>query len=183
MTNNNSNDTVRRAGTLAGLVGEYLAAERLRALGWDVDDADVFGGQRRHYDLRAVSPSGWVAQVSVKTSTHTGGGLVWQRPGLETVAPWVAAAAAVGEQAVVLGLHVEPVGPVRPVEGGFFFPTPRVIEYGALDAEMWGRRVDEARASYAATPRKDGRGLLSAAGLRYPVIVHELDWLHNVLHE
>ena len=41
--------------------------------------------------------------MSVKTSTQTFGGLAWQRPGLETVAPWVAAAAAVGELAVVLG--------------------------------------------------------------------------------
>ena len=69
---------------------------------------------------------------------------------------------------------------MRPVEDGFF-PTPRVIEYGALDAETWGRRVDEARAAYAATPRKDGRGLLSADGLRYPITVHEMAWLQDVL--
>ena len=72
MTNNSSKS--RRLDTLTGLVGEHLAAERLRALGWYVDD-DVFGGQRHHYDLRAVSSTGRVTQVSVKTSTQAAGGL------------------------------------------------------------------------------------------------------------
>ena len=179
MTNHSSN--IRRAGALVGVIGEYLAAEFIRELGWTVAGDEVFGGQRRRYDLRAVSPAGQVAQVSVKTSTQADGGLVWQQPGTETVAPWVAAAAAIGEQAVVLGLHVEPAGPVQPIAGGFFFPTPRVIECDALDAATWGHRVDQARAAYAATPRKDGRGMLSADGLRYPLIVNELDLLENVL--
>ena len=180
MTKNSS--SVRRAGAVVGVVGEYLAAQHIRELGWTVDD-NVFGGQRRHYDLRAVSPAGRVAQVSVKTTTQAGGGLAWQQPGLEVVAPWVRAAAAVGELAVVLGLHVASVAAVRPVKDGFFFPTPDVLECGALDAETWGRRVDEARTAYAATPRKDGRGMLSADGPRYPLTVHELDWLDSVLQE
>ena len=97
------------------------------------------------------------------------------------MAPWLAAAVAAGEQAVVLGLHVEPVGPPQPIDGGFFFPTPQVLDYGALDAATWGRRIDQARATYGATRRKDGRGMLSADGLRYPLIVDELDRLEDVL--
>ena len=177
MTNNMIN--IRRSGALVGLLGEYLAAEQLRELGWAV--TDVFGGQHRHFDQRAVSPHGCGVQVSVKTSTRVDGALAYQRPGLETVAPWMTAAAAVGEQAIVLGLHVEPVARIERIADGFFVPTPRVIECGALDATTWGREVDRARAAYGARPRKDGRGLLSPNGLRYPLTVHEMAWLHDVL--
>lgn len=179
MTNHSS--TPRRYGALVSLVGEYLAVAHIQELGWRVDRDEMFGGQRRHYDLRAVSPRGEVAQVSVKTSTRAGGGLVWQRPGTETVAPWIAQAATAGERAVVLGMHVAPAGPVQQVEGGFFFPTPDVLAIGALPADAWGRSVDVARAAYGAMPRKDGRGMLTASGLRYPLTVDELDWLENVL--
>lgn len=176
---NNSSSTPRRYGTLVGLIGEFLAADPIRALGWQIDSE--FGGQRRHYDLRAISPRGEVAQVSVKTSTHDSGWLTWQRSGMETVAPWIAQASAAGERAVVLGMHIAPAGPVQPVDGGFFFPTPHVLMLGALPADAWGRNVDAARAAYGATPRKDGRGMLSASGLRYPLTVDDLDWLENVL--
>jgi hypothetical protein len=142
-------------------VGEYLAAQQLRELGWGLLDAEVFGGLRRHFDLRAVAPGGGRSvQVSVKTSTRADGGIAWQKPGVAGGGVDRAAGAA-GEQAIVLGLHVEPVAAVQPVPGGFFFPTPRVIEVGVLAARDWGREVDAQRAAYGARMRTDGRRRLS----------------------
>lgn len=55
----NTSSTVRRAGAV-GVVGEYLAAECLRELGWAVDD-DVFGRSAPALPTASglAGPGGW----------------------------------------------------------------------------------------------------------------------------
>lgn len=167
--------------TIIGVVGEYLARERLHRGGWVVRWE---GGSKKDRDLIATSPTSAVTiEIQVKATTSGNAWISWQKAGRAEVDPWIELAAARGRLAVIImiqgdedSVRIEP----DEARGGFFVPTPRVLQMTAMAADAFGDLVDERRAEYGTRLRQRtyrGRGVvgepLSPTGMQRPIFVDD----------
>jgi Holliday junction resolvase-like predicted endonuclease len=179
---------------IIGLVGEYLARERLQHAGWRTALENWKGGATPYLDLISTSPTESISiEVQVKTTTKASGGISWQKPGRATVDLWIEQAAARCRLAVVVMIHGDETSvSLEPDEarGGFFVPTPKVLQMTAITAEAFGDLVDERRAEYGTRRRQRtyrGRGIigepLSPDQLQIPIYVDDGTPIEDFLSE